>query len=665
MQDKFQNISKKYEMQLVGLQKLSSNLGYAKIAIIIAIIVCVTFLATSRLELYFVLLTGIAIVAAVVLWVWHYRTDSKVRYALCMVELCSNNIARINGEWTKFPDIGAEYVSTQHAYATDLDIVGQGSVFQWLNTTRSWFGRQCFANDLLCSGYNADEIRLRQEAIAELSGDIDFANDLIFYLSVIGVNNTDSLMVRDLDDGQLFISSNVLRTAICVMPIVTVLLLAGGFIFNIQPVFVVGIAMLVLQPILCMISRRISPAHTNQLQKAHAGVDNYRPTARQYLSLMQQAPYKLSRFSKVVDILSGVSFKAQHLQHLQSRIIQAKEAFAELERIDNMMSMVGNPLVYFALNWLLLWDYYCAFMLERWKKKYAGEVAVWFETIGQFESLLAFSHMPNVCSGVTLPQFINDSSKVIYAKQLGHPLIQSSVRICNDLDFANNIFIISGSNMSGKTTFMRTVGVNIILANAGSYVCAQEIACSHFSVITSMRTADDLSQGVSTFYAELKRVKQVLDIVKSMRNGLDGVTPENAKRAFSGAFVTRGKTDFELFHYTVEENAQQPLAGAASICHATPRYSFFLIDEIFKGTNSVDRLAGADAVITKLCALGAAGMVSTHDLELCRLADNQPRIQNHSFREYFENGQIIFDYKMRPGQSTTTNGRFLMEMVGL
>ena len=165
--------------------------------------------------------------------------------------------------------------------------------------------------------------------------------------------------------------------------------------------------------------------------------------------------------------------------------------------------------------------------------------------------------------------------------------------------------------MSGKTTYLRTVGINIVLARAGGPVCAKEMVFSDLHIITSMRIADDLNEGVSTFYAELKRIKKILD--------------------------------------------------AAKCNHST----MFLIDEIFRGTNSIDRLEGAKTILTKLNQLNAIGMVTTHDLELCDLQLRISRIQNYSFSEYYENKKICFNYKMQPGKAKTTNAKYLMELIGI
>jgi DNA mismatch repair ATPase MutS len=287
--------------------------------------------------------------------------------------------------------------------------------------------------------------------------------------------------------------------------------------------------------------------------------------------------------------------------------VSAAQAIKELSKITDRASVRSNPIVYFVLNTLLLWDFECAFLFEDWKRKYAPQCEKWFLALGELESLSCFATLRNVCDHTCYPRML--ACRGVEAEALGHPLIPNTVRVTNPLRLQNNILIISGSNMSGKTTYLRTAGINLVLARAGGPVCAKDMVFSDLHIFTSMRVTDDLNDGISTFYAELKRIKKILDAAKSNRN------------------------------------------------------TVFLIDEIFRGTNSVDRLSGARTVITKLSQIGVSGMITTHDLELCDLQEDVPEIQNYSFSEYYENGHIFYDYKMRPGKSKTTNAKYLMELL--
>ncbi len=249
-------------------------------------------------------------------------------------------------------------------------------------------------------------------------------------------------------------------------------------------------------------------------------------------------------------------------------------------------------------------------MLDEWKRKYADISEQWFLALGDLESLMSFANLARVCNNITLP-IVLSKNKAIQANKMGQPLLTNDNRINNDIAFNNSIFIISGSNMSGKTTFMRTVGINLVLAQCGSFVCAEQMSFSPMKIMTSMRIADDLNEGISTFYAELNRIKGIIELASKQSDML------------------------------------------------------FLIDEIFRGTNSVDRLSGAKAVISKLNDSGVVGIITTHDLELCELTSQFMRIKNFSFSEYYQDKKIHFDYKIKMGKSCTTNAKYLMELVGI
>jgi DNA mismatch repair ATPase MutS len=205
---------------------------------------------------------------------------------------------------------------------------------------------------------------------------------------------------------------------------------------------------------------------------------------------------------------------------------------------------------------------------------------------------------------------IDNSKLKVKADSLGHPLINSDIRILNDIDMDNNIFIITGSNMSGKTTFLRTLGINLVLAYSGGPVYANKMSCPIVSIYTSMRVTDDLKNGISTFYAELLRIKDIINEAKENKNMI------------------------------------------------------FLIDEIFRGTNSIDRILGAKNVLANLNKLEVIGAITTHDLELCVL-DKYNRIKNYHFSEEYKDNKIHFDYKIRLGRSTSTNAKYLMKLVGI
>jgi len=314
-------------------------------------------------------------------------------------------------------------------------------------------------------------------------------------------------------------------------------------------------------------------------------------------------------------LIESEQFKDDYLSTLKSELYNQAEpastCMKRLERISDAIDLRYNPIFYFIFNLFLCWDFHCAVCLERWKAQNGKRIGAWFETIGTFETLTSLSVISHIHPEWRFPE-LQDHGMAIQARDFGHPLIQSEKCVRNDIDLDNYSCIITGSNMSGKSTFLRAIGMNLVLAYAGTAVCARKFKCSIMDIYTSMVIRDDLIGGISTFYAELTRINMIL------------------KEADKG------------------------------------RPMLYLIDEIFRGTNSLDRIAGAQVVLRELSKKNVIGLISTHDFELCDLEkDRGLNFRNYHFEEQYKQGRIEFDYKLRSGRCTTSNARYLMNMVGI
>ena len=616
-------LKKKYEERLESEEKQFRTIGYVKLLLVLFFAVLLFMARGDGFPDFYTFLLITVFVIQVFFWVFHGKIREKVNYSKGMIELCGRHLKRISGEWVDFRDIGEEFIDVGHDYGCDLDIVGKGSLFQYLNTTNTWHGRQTFGNDLLFPRYNLVQLLKRQRTVEELSKDMEFSNHIQVHLSKIGVDLSTPRLMDCLNDKKPFLKSEKLRWVITSLPVLTLLSILGAIFFQERVFQFASIALVGIQVLVWVLGLLITG---------------------NYLKVMSSLPYKLGVYSRVIELLLEREFQSEGLKEIQARLKEAALSIKSLGKIASRISIKHNPLLYFGANILLLWDYRCAFALQRWKIKDAKKAEDGFLAIGQFESLLCFSHLPNICEGVVLPTF--REGNIIVAREMGHPLLLNEKRVCNDFDFNHNIAIVSGSNMSGKTTFLRTIGLNIVLARTGSFVCAKSLELSLFDVITSMRIGDDLSEGISTFYGELMRIKKIMDSVKSEEGKL------------------------------------------------------FLIDEIFRGTNSTDRLLGAKMLVQRLEKVGATGLISTHDLELCNLEEGYERIQNYHFSEHYvefakadvEDGEDVeggedvevndddygnrgesqmrhpalhFDYKLKKGRSTTSNAKVLMKMMGL
>ena len=588
----FEQQIKKYEDILEGQNQIFRIIGYIKLLHVLFVgwIIYLIFTGGANTNAL-VVSAGVAIIL-VVFWIYHEKLKQEINYSKGIIRINWRHLDRISGKWTGFADTGSEFTNHSHPYASDLDIVGKKSIFQFLNTTHTWHGRQKFASDLLNPNYSDGEIIDSQEAISELSQDVNFSSHIEYMYSQIGVHAAAKSIAKRLENNEPFMKNNTLKLLAIYAPLAVLFLATFTFLTGLTYLY----PLIAILGIFQLLVWGISVLKTSK-----------------YLADVSHLSYNLDEYSEVINQLKSRNFKSEKLKGIQECLADSQNSailgIKELSRISSRASLRRNTISWVVLNILLLWDLTTAIRLEFWKKRYAKYVENWFISLGEFESLLSFSHLPNVCSLTCLPTIV--PSKAVVAKELGHPLIISDKCVNNDVTCENNIFIISGSNMSGKTTFMRSVGVNLVLARAGSYVCAKEMSFSQLDIMTSMRIADNLGEGISTFYAELKRIKGIIELAK-----------------------------------------KEP-------------QMMFLIDEIFRGTNSVDRLVGAKTILEKLNDLGVVGVITTHDLELCEISKSSARIKNYSFCEHYKDNEIHFDYKIKDGVSKTTNAKYLMKMMDI
>ena len=315
----------------------------------------------------------------------------------------------------------------------------------------------------------------------------------------------------------------------------------------------------------------------------------------------------------VLETVRDKSFKSQQLSQLYDSLCGDKgsyQAFKALKGISQAYNIMFNPVLHQVLSSLFFWDYQLAVAVSSWKKKYGENISGCFDNIGELEALisLALVGVIHQCGWGELTYDDNVSLKVVDAY---HPLIDQTKVISNSAAIESGITIITGSNMSGKTTFLRTLAINLALLYMGAPVCAKEFKSSYMKIFTSMRVTDDVAHGISTFYAEILRIKTMSEY----------------------------------------KEKNEPM-----LC---------LIDEIFKGTNSADRIVGAKGVILGLAAPNTMVMVSTHDFELCALTNEDgSQVTNYHFEEYYQDDQLRFDYKIKDGRCTTTNARAILKMAG-
>ncbi|MDO4540224.1 MAG: DNA mismatch repair protein MutS [Syntrophomonadaceae bacterium] len=516
------------------------------------------------------------------------------RYA-ALAAINQQNIRRITGEgWDGFLLTGEEFSDGQHPYSDDLNLFGHASLFQWLNTTHSWHGRGYLRNLLADPDRSLAAIRRRQEAVKELARELEFCQELqALGLNAQQVHDDPEKLFAICEQERGFFRYPWLRLMIIALPIFTITVWVGWFYNRAAEYLLLGCGLLLLHMLINLVG-------FSKVSERLSVVGDFRERIRHY-----------QRFFELLEPKSFVAPLLIELRHqLLDQKVLASQAIRRLDSLSGLIEMRSNPIVHFVVNVVLFWDFHCVFSLDRWRQANGARVRPWVETLGRIEALSSLAMVAQINPHWAWPEF-SDIPVQFEAMGLGHPLLPAERCVVNNVELNDKILVITGSNMAGKTTLLRTVGANLVLAYAGAPVCAVSLRCSVMNLHTSMRIQDDLHSGISTFYAELLRIRSILD----------------------------------------DSRRQQPL--------------LFLIDEVFRGTNSEDRALGAKSVVLNLNRPWVVGLIATHDLEICELADSHARIRNYHFMETYEKGEIRFDYRLHTGRSQTRNAQFLMKMVGI
>jgi ABC-type multidrug transport system fused ATPase/permease subunit len=538
-------------------------------------------------------LLGIGVLAIIFFWMVgkHKRIKAEANYWHSLVSINENAMRRMEGKWTEFANTGERFNDAEHRYASDLNIFGRASLFQYVNAATSLVGEARLAQMLMAPA-SLTEIEQRQQAIQELSPRLDWRQ----HLQATGMperskktGNLEQLLAWAEEELSY---TNRYIPLLLLMPLLTVLFAVLGY-FNFIPPYL-WIFTLALQILIV--------AFTSN-------------TAQQTFAKTDHTVHELRRYTDLLACIEPESFTTPLLNSLQKKLTrggsdpsrQIKQLFTIVEKSDVRYSSL-HPLI----NIGLLWDLQTLIKLQQWRNTSGRSLRAWIKVIAEFEALSSLAGLAYEHPDWAKPD-ISAAPPALKAVALGHPLIKDEVRVCNDVELAapGTVLLITGSNMSGKSTLLRTVGINLVLACAGAPVCAKQFNCSLMDVYSSIHINDNLEKNISNFYAELLRIKL---IVEAARTG-------------------------------------KPM--------------LFLIDEIFKGTNSKDRILGAQAVIKSLHELGAIGLVSTHDLELSRLEESIPLIKNYHFTDRISGNEITFDYRLKPGVSKSTNALALMKIIGL
>ena len=547
-------------------------------------------------------ITALAAVTFVVLVGLHRRARSRAAWHEELRTVNELGEKRVRRAWSELPTPHVPQPPATHPYAADLDIVGHASLFQLLDVVSPAPGRPTLLRWLLEPVSSADEVRARQKAAAELAPEIELREELHALARMAGQVQPDSLerFLHWAEDTPWLLRRPAVLWSARVLPVLTLAALALTWAGIVSWV-------VVLVPIVAGLAL---------LGSAREHLKAAITRASAYGTGLRPAESMLERFAHA-------RFTSPHLEQIQRCIRAGGEAHRQLHHLDRVMAWAEvrySPMMHSVLQALFLWDVHIVAQLERWQRGAGAHARGWLAALGDAEATAALATLAHDNPGWTFPEIREDGAALFEATALAHPLLPDATRVANDVTVGprGTCLLITGSNMSGKSTLLRAIGANAVLAQAGAPVCAARLEMPLVSLYTSIRIQDSLEQGISLFMAELKRLQQIVDAAR----------------------------------------------------HAAPaRPLLYLLDEILHGTNTAERQVAARTILGHLIESGAIGAVTTHDLTLAAAGPLADAARPVHFTECFtrtaEGTTMSFDYRLRPGLATSVNALRLLEMMGL
>jgi hypothetical protein len=571
------------------LEEVNSTIGSivtARVVVAVLFFIIIYFSVDNRALIY--ILPVLIILFAVLVKKQALASDEKTRLQN-LVKINQLETNALNGNTDGFAT-GVEYIDLHHPFAHDLDLFGDGSLFQYTNRSNTRDGKRRFADTLLTPLSTIESIQEHQASVRELTPKVDFRQGIQAGGMEIQETIKDREQLREwLKHPSFVYGKGITKYLLVIIPVLTIASLIGAIFFEWSKALAI-IFVLVQWTYLGINGKKVTEFH-------------------EYISRKKNI---LEKYARLLHILAQEKFSASQLDRL---VNDAREADKEVKKLASLVSALDarlNFMMNAIVNSTLLYDLQCIYRLEKWKSKHAERFNVWLDAVAEAEVIgswgtFAFNH----------PEFAYatiQSELKLQAKGLGHPLINRHERVANDVMIGKDqrIQIVTGANMAGKSTFLRSIGVNLILALAGAPVCAEAFTCSIVHLRSGMRAADSLKDHQSYFFAELNRLKSIMEELKK----------------------------------------DKPL--------------LILLDEILKGTNSNDKLSGSLAMVKQLVPHPCLALIATHDLALGELSNTHPdAIKNFCFEANIENDQLHFDYKLKSGLAQRMNATFLMKKMGI
>lgn len=571
----------KYEKENNMLNIKSDNIS--SLRLILFIILLITYFSLKSIPTLKIILSLIILSIFLIIVIYHNTIIKKIKNNDNYLNIIKEYEDRTNGNWKNFTNTGIEIDNNE--LAIDLDLVGKNSLFQLINTSKSINGKRSLINKLINPKIDKNNIIENQESIKELSNNFNFILDFQNKINTIkNIENIDYQNYTNILDEEKHISKKELIFGIITSTLTDIILLLS--IFN-----VINIRYFITALIIDLI---ISYIYSYKYNKEF---DN-----------ISQCSRNISNLKEVYETIINSNFKYKKLNSIKNNLTDGYEVINKLEKISILDSYRFNFITNVILNAIMSLN---IVVLYKYNTLIAKEHKIIKENINnieELENLISFTTIPLVKNNITLPS-IADKTKIEFTN-ISHPLLEEDKCITNSFSSKDDINIITGSNMSGKTSFMKTIAINLILMYNGSYVNAESFSSSLNKIFTSIKVTDDIERGISTFYGELLRIQKILEYKKDNK---------------------------------------EPI--------------IVFIDEIFKGTNYNDRILGAKEIIKKLSKYNCIVIITTHDFELCEIENK--KIYNYHFEEQYIKDKITFDYKIKEGMCTKTNAKYLMEQIGI
>ncbi|MBA6156802.1 DNA mismatch repair protein MutS [Tenacibaculum sp. S7007] len=544
-----------------------------------------TYLAFTKSSFFFIG-SLLSIIAFVFLILKHGYLKKQKKLTEIKLRINKTEIEVLKGNFSHLEETGKEFINPEHYFSNDIDLFGRGSFFQYLNRTATFEGKKLAANTLTSN--HLEDLEQKQEVIKELSLKVKWRQHYTAIASLIKTKTSITSIVSWIHSYQQRLPS--------FLPLFS-------YIFSLVSILLIGLLSFQLVSfslvlVWFFIGLGITGAFFKKTQKLYTETSNAKETFSQY--------YQLLELIENEDFTNPILKEKQQKIQLEQK--KASAIFKEFSKKLDAFDQRNNVIIAVAGNGLFLWDIRNAVIIEKWITTYKNTVEEWFAVVSYFDAQNSFANFT-----FNKPQYIyptiQKEKSTIKATNLGHPLLDPLKRIDNNFSIDNEeFFIVTGANMAGKSTFLRTVSLSIVMANCGLPVCADKFNYSPVKLITSMRTSDSLNDDESYFYAELKRLKFIVNEIKN-------------------------------------ENY------------------FIILDEILKGTNSKDKAIGSKKFVEKLNSSNSNGIIATHDVSLCELATEYSTIKNYFFDAEILNDELHFDYTMKNGVCKNMNASFLLKKM--